>query len=128
MENDRAAGVLLESGETVAASGVISNADPRTTFLRLLGPEYLDTDFVRRIDHFRSRGLVAKVHLALDRLPSFTGLDAAALGGRLLVAPSLDYLELAFNPSKYGRFPRHRRWRSPFPPSTTRGSRPPAST
>jgi phytoene dehydrogenase-like protein len=105
VENDRAAGVLLESGETVAASGVISNADPRTTFLRLLGPEYLDTDFVRRIDHFRSRGLVAKVHLALDRLPSFTGLDAAALGARLLVAPSLDYLELAFNPSKYRQIP-----------------------
>jgi len=105
VEDDRAAGVLLESGEVIAAASVISNADPRTTFLRLLGPEFLDTDFVRRIDHFRARGLVAKVHLALDHLPAFTGVDAAALGGRLLVAPSLDYLELAFNPSKYRQVP-----------------------
>jgi phytoene dehydrogenase-like protein len=105
VEDDRAAGVLLESGEVIAAASVISNADPRTTFLRLLGPEFLDTDFVRRIDHFRARGLVAKVHLALERLPAFTGVDAAALGGRLLVAPSLDYLELAFNPSKYRQVP-----------------------
>jgi phytoene dehydrogenase-like protein len=105
VENDRAAGVLLESGETIAAGAVVSNADPRTTFLRLLGPEYLDTDFVRRIDHFRARGLVAKLHLALDGLPAFTGLDAAALAGRVLISPSLNYLELAFNPSKYRQIP-----------------------
>ncbi len=38
------------------------------------------------------------------RLPRFTGLDAAALGGRLLLAPSLDYIERAFNHSKYGEY------------------------
>jgi phytoene dehydrogenase-like protein len=105
IENDRAAGVLLETGETIAAKSVISNADPRSTFLKLVGPEYLDTDFVRRIDHYRAKGLVAKVHLALDSLPGFRGIDARAAGGRLLVAPSLDYLELAFNPSKYRDIP-----------------------
>jgi phytoene dehydrogenase-like protein len=44
------------------------------------------------------------LHLALDRLPSFTNLDTAALRGRLLVAPSLEYIERAFNHAKYGEF------------------------
>jgi len=107
VDNDRAVGVRLDGGETIAARSVISNADPRSTFLKMVGAEYLDTDFVRRIDHFRAKGLVAKVHLALDSLPSFRGVDARGAGGRLLVAPSLDYLELAFNPAKYRDIPEH---------------------
>jgi phytoene dehydrogenase-like protein len=101
VEDDRAGGVVLVDGEAIAAGTVVSNADPRTTFLKLLGAQHLDTGFVRRIDHLRSRGLVAKLHLALDGLPDFTGLGEG-VGGRLLIAPSLDYLERAFNPSKYG--------------------------
>lgn len=107
VENDRIAGVQLESGEVIASASVVSNADPRTTFLKLLGPEHLDTDFVRKIDHHRSKGLVAKLHLALDAAPAFRGVDAAAAGGRLIIAPTLDYLELAFNPSKYREVPEH---------------------
>jgi phytoene dehydrogenase-like protein len=101
---DRASGVVLDSGEDIAAPSVISNADARTTFLRLLGAEHLDTGFVRRVDHFRSRGVAAKLHLALDRLPPFTGATPRALGGRLLVAPSADYVERAWNHSKYGEW------------------------
>jgi phytoene dehydrogenase-like protein len=104
VREDRAAGVVLQSGEQVLAGCVISNADPKTTFLRLLGSEYLDTGFVRRVKHLRARGLAAKLHLALDGLPQFTGLDASALRGRMLVAPSLEYVERAFNHAKYGEF------------------------
>ncbi|HUI61488.1 MAG TPA: NAD(P)/FAD-dependent oxidoreductase, partial [Steroidobacteraceae bacterium] len=100
----RAAGVVLESGETISADAVISNADPQTTFLRLLGSEHLDAGFVRRVSHLRTRGLSAKLHLALSGLPGFTGVTPEALGGRLLIAPTLDYLERAFNHSKYGEF------------------------
>lgn len=107
VENDRACGVVLDGGESIRAGAVVSNADPRTTFFKLLGTEYLDTDFVRRADHFRAKGLVAKVHLALEAAPSFRGVDAAAAQGRLLVCPSLDYLEDAFNPSKYREIPEH---------------------
>jgi phytoene dehydrogenase-like protein len=107
VQDERAAGVRLDCGESIEAKSVISNADPRTTFLGLLGAEHLETDFVRRVSHFRSKGLVAKLHLALDGLPSFQGVDAPGLGGRLLVSPSLDYLELAFNPSKYREVPAH---------------------
>jgi phytoene dehydrogenase-like protein len=105
VQGDRAAGVVLDSGETVEAGSVISNADPKTTFLDLLSREHLDTDFVRRVSRFRSKGLVAKLHLALDGLPGFNGVEATALGSRLLVSPCLDYLELAFNPSKYREVP-----------------------
>jgi phytoene dehydrogenase-like protein len=104
VREDRAAGVLLQSGEQITAGSVVSSADPKTTFLHLLGTEYLDTGFVRRIVHLRARGLAAKLHLALDRLPQFTGLDEAALRGRLLLAPSLEYVERAFNHAKYSEF------------------------
>jgi phytoene dehydrogenase-like protein len=104
VRNDRAAGVMLESGEALGAGVVVSNADPKTTFLRLLGAEHLDAGFVRRITHLRARGLAAKLHLALDGLPAFRGLEEGALRGRLLVAPSLEYIERAFNHSKYGEF------------------------
>ena len=104
VESDRAAGVELESGERIAAATVISSADPKTTFLQLLGAAELDTGFVRRVSHLRSRGLAAKLHLALDRLPAFTGVSEADLRGRLLISPSLEYLERAFNHSKYGEY------------------------
>ncbi len=104
VESDRAAGVELESGECIAAGTVVSNADPKTTFLELLGAAHLDTGFVRRVKHLRSRGLAAKLHLALDRAPAFRGVSTAALKGRLLIAPSLQYLERAYNHSKYGEY------------------------
>jgi len=104
VEGDRAVGVVLESGERIAAGAVISSADPQTTFLKLLGARHLDTGFVRRVTHFRSRGLAAKLHLALDGAPQFTGLARERLGGRLLMAPSLQHIEHAFNHAKYGEF------------------------
>jgi phytoene dehydrogenase-like protein len=104
VESDRAAGIVLDSGERITARTVISSADPKTTFLQLLGPGYLDTGFVRRVKHIRSRGLAAKLHLALNQAPRFKGVDATGLTGRLLIAPSLEHLEHAYNHSKYGEF------------------------
>jgi phytoene dehydrogenase-like protein len=104
VEGDRASGVVLESGESISARNVISSADPKTTFLRLLGPRYLDTGFVRRVTHIRSLGLAAKLHLALNRAPSFSGVSEASLRGRLLIAPSLQHIEHAYNHAKYGEF------------------------
>ena len=87
-----------------AAAIVISNADPKRTFLGLLGARYLDNGFVRRITHLRSKGLTAKLHLALSEAPRFTGVDADALRGRLIIAPSLEHIEHAYNHAKYGEF------------------------
>jgi phytoene dehydrogenase-like protein len=102
VEGDRAAGVELGSGESIRAGTVVSGANPRTTFLELLGPAHLDTGFVRRIGHVRMRGGAAKLHLALDGLPRVPGLDPARLGGRLVIAPGIDAVERSFNPAKYG--------------------------
>jgi phytoene dehydrogenase-like protein len=102
VDGDRASGVVLESGEEIAAGTVISNADPHRTFIELLGAEHLDTGFVRRIKNIRLRGACGKLNLALDALPAFEGLAADRLDGRLLIAPDIDYLERAFNHAKYG--------------------------
>jgi phytoene dehydrogenase-like protein len=104
VENDRVSGVALGSGEEFGADTVISNADPHRTFMELLGPEHLDTGFVRRVSNIRMRGASAKLNLALDALPAFHGLDAGELDARLLVAPGIDYLERAFNHVKYGEY------------------------
>ncbi len=104
VESDRAAGVELADGEKISARTVISGADPKTTLLGLLGSRYLDTGFVRSVRHLRSRGLAAKLHLALNDLPTFTGVSAQQLRGRLLISPSLDHIERAYNHSKYGEY------------------------
>ncbi len=104
VDGDRASGVRLASGEEFAAASVISNADPKTTFLALLGSRHLDTGFVRRVTHLRSKGLTAKLHLALSALPRFSGVADERLRGRLLIAPSLEHIEQAYNHSKYGEF------------------------
>jgi len=104
VKDHQASGVVLHSGESIGGNVVVSNVDPQATFLQLLGAQYLDAGFVRRVSHLRTRGLAAKLHLALEDLPRFTGVPPEALGGRLLIAPSLDYLERAYNHSKYGEF------------------------
>ena len=60
--------------------------------------------YARKIANIRMRGTAAKLNLALDGVPDFTGLDRKALGGRLVIAPSIDYVERAFNPVKYGQY------------------------
>jgi phytoene dehydrogenase-like protein len=104
VEQDRAAGVELESGEVRSARSVASSADPKTTFLELAGSEHLDTGFLRRVRNIRMNGLAAKVNLALDGLPSFAGLEPEALAGRLVIAPDIGYVERAFDHAKYGEF------------------------
>ncbi|HEY1283136.1 MAG TPA: NAD(P)/FAD-dependent oxidoreductase [Steroidobacteraceae bacterium] len=104
MDGDRAAGVRLGSGEEIAACALVSNADPRSTFLELLGARHLEAEFARRVNHLRTKGVAAKLHLALASLPRFRGLDAAHAGERLLIAPDMSYIDLAFNPSKYREY------------------------
>jgi phytoene dehydrogenase-like protein len=104
IEADRACGVILESGESIRARSVVSSADPKTTFLRLLGARHLDAGFVRRVNHIRGRGLAAKLHLALNRAPPFSGVSELGLRGRLLIAPTLAHIEHAYNHAKYGEY------------------------
>ena len=97
------AGVALASGEEVDARVVASSADPRRTLLGLLDPAEVGPTLGWRAEHIRAPGVVAKVTLVLDGLPTFGGANEERLRGRIVVAPSLDHVERAFNDSKYGR-------------------------
>lgn len=104
MDGLSVSGVELENGEQVQASTIISNADVKTTILRLLGARHVEADFARRVNNIRSKGNAAKLHLALDGLPEFKGLGQSQLGERLLLAPTVEYVEHAFNHCKYGEY------------------------
>jgi phytoene dehydrogenase-like protein len=105
VKDGAAAGVVLADGTEIAASTIVSGADPRRTFLALIDPVELEPGFITRIRNYRVPGTVAKVNFALNALPSFTGLSgnaAAGLQGRVHIGPGIDYLERAFDASKYG--------------------------
>ena len=109
VKNGGATGVLLSTGEEILAKVVVSNADPKRTLLKLTDPIHLSPDFVQKLQHYRGNGTVAKVNLALSGLPKFTALkngDASALRGRIHIGHEIDYLERAFDESKYGNFSR----------------------
>jgi len=103
LAGDRVSGVELESGETLAAGTVVSNADPVRTLLTLVGARHLEAGFAQRVHHLRAKGTAAKLHLALDRLPDFSRLAAEHVGERLVIAPDPVYVEHAFDHSKYGQ-------------------------
>jgi phytoene dehydrogenase-like protein len=102
-----ATAVVLKSGEEIPARAIISNADPKRTLLKLVDPTHLAPDFAQKLQHYRMMGTVAKVNLALNGLPSFTALQnggSAGLSGRIQISHGIDYLERAFDESKYGDF------------------------
>jgi phytoene dehydrogenase-like protein len=107
-KNNTAQGVVLSTGEQILARAIISNADPKRTFLKLADPSLLSPTFTKRLQNYRMNGTVAKVNLALSGLPSFTALNGnqEALTGRIQIGPEIDYLERAFDESKYGDFSR----------------------
>jgi len=109
VKDGAAVGVVLAGGEEIDARAVISNLDPKRTLLKLVDPVHLTPDFVVKLQHVRANGTVAKVNLALNGLPKFTalqktGTNGAALSGRIHIGPEIDYLEHAFDDSKYGQF------------------------
>jgi len=91
---------------------VVSGVDPKRTFFKLVDATQLDPRFAMRMKNFRANGTVAKVNLALGDLPSFPALAGAvgpdgfrsALSGRIHIGPEIDYLEKAFDASKYGDY------------------------
>jgi phytoene dehydrogenase-like protein len=102
VENGRAAGVETENGEQFTSWLVASNADPKSTIMCLVSARNVETGFTRRVHNIRMRGNAAKMHLALDGLPSIKGIDKREYGERFVVAPDENYVERAFNAAKYG--------------------------
>jgi phytoene dehydrogenase-like protein len=103
-------GLVLADGEEIAIEAVISGVDPKRTFFNLVDASQLDPTFAMRIRNIRAKGNVAKVNLALGDLPKFSALAETvapdgfreALSGRIHIGPEIDYLEKAFDASKYG--------------------------
>lgn len=98
-EGLKSTGVELADGEQVLATRVVSATDPQRTFLNLVGVENLEIEFTNRIRRLRCDGYVAKLHLALDGLPNFAGLERP--DGRMIIAPNMDAIEFAFDDAKY---------------------------
>lgn len=103
--------VILKDNEALEARAAVSNADPKTTFLRLVDPVDLDPNFLSKVRNYRAVGTVAKLNLALSGLPAFKTITAgdgpSRLAGRLHIGPEIDYLERAFDAVKYGEFSPH---------------------
>jgi phytoene dehydrogenase-like protein len=106
VEAGKAKGVVLANGDELPAKTVISGLDPHRTFLGLVGDDHLDPDFLQGIKRYKMRGSSGKVNLAVDRLPEFScRTDGTAhLRGDVAIAPSIDYLEKAYDQAKYGDF------------------------
>ena len=99
-------GVVLAGGEEIDARAVVSGADPKRTLLDLVDPVALGPSLGWRAGNIRTPGVVAKVNLALKRLPTFPAAagDEAVLRGRIVIAPTIDAMEHAFDATKYGRW------------------------
>jgi phytoene dehydrogenase-like protein len=107
VQDGRALGVVLASGEEIAARTVVSNADPKRTFLGLVGREQLPDDLAAEVAAWKIEGASFKLNLAVNELPSWRALPGTTLGpqhrGTMHVAPSIDYIERAWDDAKYGR-------------------------
>src|SRR4051812_46565123 len=106
VERGRAAGVVLAGGEEVRGRLVISNADVKRTFLKLVAPRELPEPFLKRVRNFKIRGSSGKVNIALDSLPEFPGLPAGspAIRGDLHFTDSVERMERAYDDWKAGRW------------------------
>lgn len=103
----KAVGVALADGEEIYARAIISNADPKRTFLQLVEPQHLESDFQSQIATFKSHGSAVKINLALDGLPNFTAYPTNGLGlphkTTMHVCPSMDYIDRAWDDAAQGR-------------------------
>jgi phytoene dehydrogenase-like protein len=95
VENQVAKGVVLSNGEEISANVILSGADPKHTFLKLIGPRELPPEFVWHVQSIKMRGSVAKVHLLTDG-------DHGIPNATIVLAPSIKYLERAYDAAKYG--------------------------
>jgi len=106
VRDGRVCGVVLSGGEEIGAQAVVSGADPKRTFLRMLDPRLLDPVELQRLRNYQQTGMCSKVNLALSELPSFKGVaESSTLSGRIHIAREVDEIERAFDDAKHGGIP-----------------------
>jgi phytoene dehydrogenase-like protein len=107
VRGDRVTGAVLENGEEIHAQVIVSTVHPRIAFLDHVGRNDLPADFVSDIEHWKSRSGVVKINLALAELPDFTADPGSNLQehhtGSVEMAPSMEYIERAFQDAREGR-------------------------
>ena len=107
VRDGRAEGVALKGGEEIRARLVVSNADPKRTFLGLVGEKNLDAEFAEAVRNIRMSGCSMKINLALEGLPQFKGWPGNGVQPphrtTMHICPDLDYVERAYDESKYGQ-------------------------
>ena len=100
-------GAVLENGEELTAPLVVTTLHPKIAFLDHLSRAELPDDFVGDIEHFKTRSGVVKINVALSELPSFTANPSSGMAehltGSIEMAPSIEYLEAAFQDARVGK-------------------------
>jgi phytoene dehydrogenase-like protein len=103
----RACGVVTADGEEIGARLVLSNLNPKTTLLRMLEPGQIDDDLRARLERLKMEGGAFKIAIALDGVPRFAAapddLVERYATCQFRIAPSVDYLEAAYDDFKHGR-------------------------
>jgi len=104
VENGQVRGVTLDGGETITASRVVANINPKLLFGRLIAAEHVDADFRARIDGYRCGSGTFRMNVALSELPDFGCLPGRVAaphhGSGIIIAPSLGYMERAYFDAK----------------------------
>lgn len=106
VENGSVKGVVLDNGDDIRTRLVLSNCDPKRTFLQLMDPAQLPGEFRTRIEQWRTEGTSTKINLALNGLPRFSAYPETPgpqHGATMHICPSIDYVERAWDDAKYGR-------------------------
>ena len=104
VENGRAAGVVLAGGETIRARAVVSNANAKTTFLKLVPPAHTPAEFRAKVNGIRTKSGIFKVHLGVSKLPHYRAFAPSAdlaYPSAMRIGSSVNYLERAFDHAKY---------------------------
>ncbi|MBC3924195.1 NAD(P)/FAD-dependent oxidoreductase [Pseudomonas lurida] len=109
VKDKRAAGVRLESGEVIHAKSVVSNANAKTLFLRLLKPQDLPPAVIDAVKRIRTKASTFKINMALSGLPKWQGLKASdnQTPGSITIAENLEELQTAFESAQHGEMAKH---------------------
>ena len=107
VRHGRVHGAVLDNGDEVHAPLVVTTLHPKTAFLDQIPHAELPDDFVSDIQHWKTRSGVVKINLALGELPNFTADPSSGLAehhtGSVEMAPTVDYIEAAFQDARAGR-------------------------
>ncbi len=107
VRNGRIDGAVLENGDEIHAPLVVTTLHPKTAFLDQLSADELPADFVADIEHYKTRSGVVKINLALGELPNFTADPSNGQAehhtGSVEMAPSVDFIEAAFQDARTGK-------------------------